>query len=58
MMKLTEWVQALALLIVAIALSWTLAIVLNFWPAGLALLGLLLFGLALLVEWKSGGGDL
>ena len=57
-MRLSEWVQALALLVVAVALSWTLAIGVNFWPAGLALFGVLLFVLALLVEWKSGGGDL
>lgn len=54
-MRLSEWVQALALLVVAVALSWTLAIGVNFWPAGLALFGVLLFALALLVEWKSGG---
>lgn len=57
-MRHSEWAQVAALLVLAVAVSLAAAAtVAQFaWPVGLAVFAVLLFGISLLVEWKSGGG--
>lgn len=56
-MKLSEWLQAAALLIVGIAWALVFASLMPAyaWPIGLGVFAVALFGVGVLVEWKSGG---